>query len=158
MEPNFEYNSLNCSHGGMYALVVHIIVYYFFLPEEIVSKIISFRGCSAGSLFILATIGKELGCLPMKYFTYIQSFEKLQEIMDLRWHECNVFEKATKYSALLNEMNKVLPNEFKNLTFQQVNDINEKHYCIETTTLNLLPIPKFVPMTLSSTKTPNESI
>jgi hypothetical protein len=151
------YSGMNFLHGGLYAFIIHIIVYFYFIPPTVTSEIKSFRGCSAGALFLMTKIGYDMGSLPEKFMPLITSKALLQSYLDMNWHHMNVVLKAWKYDRFLKSLDLNLPNEFKNITFKDVLDSTGIRYCIEVTKLEYVP-PILVPTTFSTSKTPNDKL
>ncbi len=152
------YTGLNLSHGGVYAVVVHLVVYYLFLPESIKNKINSYRCCSAGAIFLLIKLSKEISAIPSKYFKDFPATEHLNKLLDLKWHNLNVIKKAYYYNKFLKSLDKVVPTELKKLTFNEVSALTDDTlYSFETTKIKFI-LPSIERFTFSSLKTPNECV
>jgi len=152
------YTAMNFSHGGLYGLVIHIIVYYMFLPQDIKKFLSAFRGCSAGAMFLIIKLSKETRFIPEKYFAHKTSPEALDKILAANWHNLPVLDRALLYKRYLTYLTEVLPVEFKQMTLNEVSDYtNQIEYTFPVTKFKLF-YPFKERISFSSRETPHVSI
>jgi hypothetical protein len=149
------YTGMNFSHGGLYALVVHIVVYFMFLPNELKINLTAFRGCSAGAMFLIIKLSKETKCIPEKYFK--TSPQALDKILSANWHNLPVLDRALLYKRYLTSLTRLLPKEFKKLTLADISEqTNQTEYTIPVTKFRLY-YPFKERVSFSSRETPHVS-